>query len=97
VLIASEHSLKSPAVNREIERALQQEDQRLKRKQAGEDVDPDVLFPVRIDDYVLDGWEHERKADVTRKVIGDARGWETDHAKYQKVVQKLIGDLKPTP
>ena len=97
VLIASEHSLKSAAVHREIERALQQEDQRLKRKHAGEDVDPDVLFPVRIDDYVLDGWEHERKADVIKKVIGDARGWEKDNAKYQKVVQKLIGDLKPTP
>jgi len=97
VLIASEHSLKSPAVNREIERALQQEDQRLKQKQQGQDTDPDVLFPIRLDDYVFNTWDHERKPDVVKKVIADARGWETDHATYQKVLQKLIQDLKPTP
>ncbi len=95
VLIASESSLISPAVNREIERAIQEEDRRLKDKNAGKfDGDIDVLFPVRVDDYVFDGWQHERKADVVKKVIADARNWDKDPAVYAKVRDKLIKDLK---
>lgn len=95
VLIASESSLKSPAVNREIERALVQEDERLKRKLAGNPkVDCDVLFPIRLDDYLLKGWEHERKVDVTKKVVADARGWEKDTAVYSRVRDRLVRDLK---
>ena len=95
VLIASESSLKSPAVNREIERALVQEDERLKRKHAGDsDVDCDVLFPVRLDDFIFKGWEHERKVDVAKKVIADARGWATDPAVYRRVLERLLRDLK---
>jgi hypothetical protein len=95
VLIASESSLKSPAVNREVERALVQEDQRLKRKLAGEsNVDCDVLFPVSLDDFIFNGWDHERKVDVTRKVIADARGWANDPAVYRRVLERLLRDLK---
>jgi hypothetical protein len=95
LLIASESSLKSPAVNREIERALVQEDERLKRKLAGDvNVDSDVLFPVRIDDFLFDGWEHERKVDVIKKVIADARGWDKNTAVYACVRDRLIRDLK---
>ncbi len=50
--------------------------------------------PVRLDDYIIDGWEHERKADVVKKVIADARDWDKDSAKYNKVRDKLIKDLK---
>lgn len=95
VLIASESSLKSPAVNREIERALVQEDDRQKKKFEGDaNVDPDVLFPVRIDDFIFSGWEHERKVDVTKKTIADARKWETDPAIYTGVLGKLVRDLR---
>jgi hypothetical protein len=97
VLIASESSLKSPSVNREIERAIQEEDRRMRDKQAGKfDGDFDVLFPVRVDDYIFDDWQHERKADVVKKVIADACGWDKDPAVYAKVRDKLIKDLKPT-
>jgi hypothetical protein len=96
VLIASESSLKSPAVHREIERAIQEEDRRTRDKQAGTfDGDLDVLFPVRVDDYIFDEWQHERKADVVKKVIADARNWDKDQAVYAKVRDKLIKDLKP--
>ena len=95
VLIASESSLKSPAVNRDIERALVQEDKRLKRKRAGDsNVDCDVLFPVRLDDFIFKGWDHERKVDVTKKVIADARGWANDPAVYRGVLERLLRDLK---
>lgn len=95
VLIASESSLNSQPVNREIERAIVQEDERKKLKNAGNfDGNPNVLFPVRLDDYILNGWEHERKVDVTKKVIADARGWDTDNATYENMRDKLIQDLK---
>ena len=64
VVICSEHSLQSPPVIREIERALQKEDREHRN----------VLFPIRIDDYLFDEWDHPRKADVVSKVIGDFRG-----------------------
>ena len=96
VLIASESSLKSPAVNREIERAICEEDRRMRRKEAGEfDRDVNVLFPVRVDDYIFKGWEHERKVDVTKKVVADARGWDKDDTIYRTVLDRLIRDLKP--
>ncbi len=95
VLIASESSLKSPYVQDEIERAIQKERQLQQCKSKGELIsETDVLFPVRLDDYIIDGWEHERKADVVKKVIADARDWDKDSAKYNKVRDKLIKDLK---
>ena len=95
VLIASESSLKSPAVIREIDRALVQEDERFKKKQAGEfEGDVDVLFPVRLDDYIFERWKDERKVDVTKKFIADARGWDSDPKIYAKVRHKLIADLR---
>ncbi len=95
VLIASEFSLKSPAVIREIERAIVQEDERSKLKSKGKKkIEIDVLFPVTLDDYIFTKWKHERKVDVTRKVIADARGWDSDAKVYANVRDKLIRDLK---
>ena len=53
VVICSENSLQSPPVIREIERALQKEDREHKN----------VLFPIRIDNYLFEAWDHPRKAD----------------------------------
>jgi len=96
VLIASKSSLTSPVVIREIKRALAQEDERERRIQKGElQGTSDVLFPVQIDNYVFDGWEHECKVDVTDKVIADACGWEDDPEKYKQVLDRLVRDLRP--
>ncbi len=95
VLIASRSAMQSPYVMDEIERAIQKEREIISRQnKAGVKGDADVLFPVRIDDYILDEWEHERKADVVRKVIADARCWDSDAAKYNEVRDRLIRDLK---
>jgi hypothetical protein len=82
VVICSKHSLQSPPVIREIERALQKEDREHKN----------VLFPIRIDDYLFDVWDHPRKADVVSKVIGDFRGWE-NHATYAKAFPRFLDAL----
>jgi uncharacterized protein YjbI with pentapeptide repeats len=85
VVACSENSLQSPAVLREIERGLQREDREKKN----------VLFPIRIDDYIFDKWEHERKADVVKKVVGDFRHWK-DHDAYQESFARLLNDLQAT-
>jgi len=82
IVICSANSLQSEPVCREIERALQRED-REKR---------DVLFPVRIDNYIFDGWEHPRKADVVAKVIGNF----SDPSFYQRALNRLVENLNKT-
>ena len=76
--------MQSGPVNREIERALNRADKEGKG----------ILFPIRIDDYIFDHWEHARKADVLRKVVGDFSGWDKDVAKYEKALDKLLKGLQ---
>jgi hypothetical protein len=82
VVICSKDSLGSPPVIREIERALQKEDREHRN----------VLFPIRIDDYLFDEWDHPRKADVVSKVIGDFRGV-NDVAAYSKAFPRFLDAL----
>ena len=82
VVICSQHSLQSQPVIREIERALQKEDREHRN----------VLFPIRIDDYLFDEWDHPRKADVVSKVIGDFRGSENLEA-YSKAFPRFLDAL----
>jgi len=88
VVLRSEQSLKSPAVIREIERALQKEDDLARQGK-----DNEVLFPLRLDDYLFSGWQHHHKADVLAKNVGDFRDWH-ESANYRKQLDRLIRDLK---
>jgi uncharacterized protein YjbI with pentapeptide repeats len=84
VVICSKHSLQSGPVLREIERALSREDREGKN----------ILFPVRIDNYIFDQWDHPRKADVVSKVVGDFRGWNRSTTKYEVAFKKLLEALE---
>jgi hypothetical protein len=97
LVICSQSSLQRPGVQREIERALQREDELISRQRAEPDtkIDTDVLFPVRLDDYVLEGWEHPRKAGVIAKNIGDFRGWDKGRKNYQRGLKQLLRALNP--
>jgi uncharacterized protein YjbI with pentapeptide repeats len=88
IVICSEQSLNSPAVIREIERALQKEDDLARQGKEAE-----VLFPIRLDDYIFIGWTHHRKADVVAKNVGDFRDW-NEPDRYKKAFDRLIRDLK---
>ena len=88
VVICSRASLNSAPVLREIERALQKED-----RLSGEGTTREVLFPIRLDDYVLDVWEHPRKADVVAKYVGDFHDHADDRA-YQRSLTRLVKDLR---
>jgi len=83
IIVCSKHSLTSVPALREIERALNREDRERKN----------ILFPITVDEYVFDGWEHPRKADILAKVVGDFRGWNRSANKYDAALQKLMKAL----
>jgi len=54
-----------------------------------------VVFPIRIDNYVFDGWKHHRKSDVTGRNIADFVGWDSDNDKYLNSLNRLLHALDP--
>lgn len=105
IVVCSRGSLSRPGVIREIERALQKEDyirlENARRSGASDKrnqrqkLDEDVLFPIRIDNYVLEEWQHPRRADVILKHIGDFTGWQESQRKYESELDKLLHALDP--
>jgi hypothetical protein len=83
LLILSQHSVASAWVEHEVEHALDLEGER----------QAPVLFPIRLDDAVLDsqiGWA----GNVRRgRHIGDFCAWK-DHDAYQRAFNRLLRDLK---
>lgn len=85
IVVCSKNSLMSGPVLREIERALNREDKEKKS----------LLFPITIDNYIFEEWEHPRKADVLAKVVGtEFVGWNRNAEKYDKAFRKLLKELK---
>jgi hypothetical protein len=85
MLVLTADSIASDWVEGEVEAALERE-RREKRT---------VLFPIRLDDAIMDspvGWaSHIRQT----RHIGDFRGWEV-HGAYRSAFERLIRDLKAT-
>ena len=83
MVVLSENSIPSGWVEKEVETAFERE-QREKKL---------VLFPIRLDDAVMEtnqAWA----ADIRRvRHIGDFRAWK-DHDQYQKSFERLLRDLK---
>lgn len=86
LLILSEHSIASDWVEDEVTRAFAEERDRDKR-------DKLVLFPVRIDDTVMETSDPWARKLRDQRNIGDFRKWK-EHDAYQKGLEKLLGDLK---
>ncbi|TNJ39185.1 toll/interleukin-1 receptor domain-containing protein [Chlorobaculum thiosulfatiphilum] len=83
LLILSEHSVQSDWVEHEVEHALDRE--RIEKK--------NILFPVRLDEAVMDsttGWAGNVKR---QRHIGDFTLWK-DHDAYKKSFDRLLRDLK---
>jgi uncharacterized protein YjbI with pentapeptide repeats len=83
LIVLSQHSVQSDWVEKQVETAFEKERQQ-KRS---------VLFPVRLDDAVMDaqaGWA----ADIRRtRHIGDFQNWKA-HDLYSKAFERLLRDLK---
>ncbi len=83
LLILSENSVNSKWVKHEVEMALVREVQEDRR----------VLFPIRIDDAVMNcqaGWARQIHQS---RLIGDFTRWK-DHDEYQKAFNRLLRDLQ---
>lgn len=88
LLILSRDSIQSPWVKSEVEAAFEEE---RKAKARGEE--RTVLFPIRLDDAVMESgtaWASEIRR--TRH-IGDFTRWK-EHDEYQKAFERLMRDLK---
>jgi hypothetical protein len=82
LLILSEHSIGSNWVEDEVKTAYEEE---RRRKQA-------MLFPIRLDDTVMEtgeAWAAKLRAD---RNIGDFRQWK-DHDRYREVFERVLRDL----
>jgi hypothetical protein len=83
LLVLSINSVESIWVESEVEAAFEKE-QKQKRT---------LLFPIRLDDKVLET-EEAWAAEIRRtRHIGDFRKWK-DHDEYQKALTRLLRDLK---
>jgi uncharacterized protein YjbI with pentapeptide repeats len=88
LLILSEHSIKSDWVEDEVTKAFDEERRR----------GQPVLFPIRLDDAVMDTNE-AWAAKLRARHIGDFRRWK-EHDEYQKSFARVLRDLtvkKPQP
>jgi hypothetical protein len=83
LLILSKNSINSDWVEREVETALEEE---TKRKQT-------VLFPVRLDQSVMETQQTWAKDIRRTRHIGDFSQWK-NHDLYREVFERLIRDLK---
>jgi len=83
LLVLSRNSITSAWVEKEVETAFERE-RREKRT---------VLFPIRLDDEVMETSE-SWAADIRRtRHIGNMTGWK-DHGSYAKAFERLMRDLK---
>ena len=89
LIVLSEESLASAWVEDEVNRALAKE---RANKLKGDD--SPVLFPIMIDDAVMDSEESWATYIKDNRYIGDFRQWK-DHDSYRDAFDRLMRDLKP--
>lgn len=83
LVVLSMDSVNSPWIEREVQAAVEKEQRQ----------STTVLFPVRLDDAVMD-CPYAWAADIRRtRHIGDFRKWK-DHDSFQKSLDRLLRDLK---
>jgi hypothetical protein len=83
LIILSENSLSSAWVESEVEKAFEEE---RKRKQP-------VLFPIRLDEVVMQTTQAWATEIRRTRHIGDFSRWE-EHDAYQQALERLLQDLK---
>jgi len=84
IVILTENSIRSAWVEEEVEAALEKE-----HKQGGKL----VLFPIRLDDAVMDTDQAWAASLRRTRHIGDFRHWK-DHDAFHQAFKRLLRDLK---
>jgi hypothetical protein len=83
MVILSDNSVGSPWVEKEVKEALEKERRQHKL----------VLFPIRLDDAVMQTQEAWAASLRDNRHIGEFTTWR-NHASYQKAFERLLHDLK---
>ncbi len=84
LLCCSETSLNSWWVKDEIRKAMERE-----RRE-----DRDIIIPLMVDRYLLDGWEDGLAADLRSRLAADFTGWEHDNAKFEEQSERVVEALR---
>jgi len=88
ILVCSKVSLDRPGVLNEIMETLQRE---------ARDGGKEYLIPITLDDHVFSCWKPEDPGvaqAIRDRVVADFRGADTDTAKFDEGVMRLIAALK---
>ena len=86
LVCSSESSLNSGWVKDEIRKAHERE------QLDGHD----IIIPLMIDRYLLDGWEDGLAADLRSRLAADFTGWESDDAKFEEQIERVVKALRTT-
>ncbi len=83
LLCCSETSLNSRWVKDEIRKALERECRD----------DHDIIIPLMVDRYLLDGWDDGLAADLRSRLAADFTGWEHDNDKFEEQFERVVKAL----
>ncbi len=84
LLCCSKASLNSWWVKDEIRKAQERE------RSDGRD----IIIPLMIDRYLLEGWEGGLAADLRSRLAADFTGWEHDNAKFEEQFERVVRALR---
>ena len=85
ILICSRASLDRPGVRNEIQETFDRE---------ARDGGATYLLPIRLDDYVLTGWDDPLAPRVRDRVVGDFTGAMDDDRAFDRAMRRLLAALK---
>lgn len=89
LLCASEISLNSWWVEREIDRAFKREMELTKKK----DKSVLTIIPINLDGHLFE-WDHAHASALQKRLASDFVGWETDNSKFEASFEGVVKALK---
>ncbi len=93
LLCASENSLTSWWVDKEINTAFEKEIELTKEQ--GSKIR--ALVPLNLDGYLFSGeWKSGKATEVKSRVAADFTGWETDNQKFEDAFDRLVKSIQET-